>query len=177
MKYKVALIIYYTLISKLPNSRYLKVSNAIRVWYIAKILKLIDNSVGCIIEEGVYISSGKDSVKLGSYSHINENVFIQSATIGNYVIIAPNVVLLSHSHNHSKIDVPIVNQGMTENTPVIIEDDVWIGRNVIIMPGCKIGKGAIIGAGAIVTKDIPKYAIAVGVPAIVVKYRTESPLK
>ena len=55
--------------------------------------------------------------------------------------------------------------------PIIIEDDVWIGESAIIMSGVHIGRGAIIGAGAVVTKNIPPYAVAVGVPATVIKYR------
>ena len=55
--------------------------------------------------------------------------------------------------------------------PIIVEDDVWIGESAILMSGVRIGRGAVIGAGAVVTKDIPPYAIAVGVPATVIKYR------
>lgn len=54
---------------------------------------------------------------------------------------------------------------------IVIEDDVWIGESAIIMSGVHIGRGAVIGAGAVVTKDIPPYAVAVGVPAKVIKYR------
>lgn len=58
--------------------------------------------------------------------------------------------------------------------PVVIGDDVWIGTRVIILPGVKIGNGVIIAAGAVVTKDIPDYAVAGGVPAKVIKYRNNS---
>jgi acetyltransferase-like isoleucine patch superfamily enzyme len=170
---KIAIAIYYLLIFRLPNSRYLKSSNRIRIWYFVKVLKIINKSEGCIIEERVYISSGKDKVSIGSHTHINENVFIQSAKIGNYVLIAPNVSLLSESHIHDNLDIPIVLQGVTPNRPVIIEDDVWIGRNVIVMPGCIIGSGSIIGAGAIVTKNIPPYSLAVGIPAKVIRKRKQ----
>lgn len=168
---KITIAIYYLLISKLPNSRYLKISNKIRVWYLSKILKVIKNAEGSIFEEGIYISTGKNKVFIGHHSHINENVFIQSAKIGNYVLIAPNVSLLSSSHVSDSCDMPIVLQGATEDNPVIIEDDVWIGRNVIIMPGCIIGTGSIIGAGAVVTKNIPSFSVAVGIPAKVIKNR------
>ena len=57
--------------------------------------------------------------------------------------------------------------------PIVVENDVWIGANAVIMPDVTIGKGAIIGAGAIVTKDIPPYAVAVGQPARVVKWVDE----
>lgn len=168
---KIAISVYYLLIFRLPNSRYLKISNCIRVWYLEKILKIISKSEGCIFEERVYISSGKDKVTIGRHTHINENVFIQSARIGNYVLIAPNVTLLSDSHIHENPEIPMVLQGMTTNNPVIIEDDVWLGRNVIVMPGCIIGKGSIIGAGAIVTNNIPPYSVATGIPAKVIRQR------
>nr|WP_317043564.1 DapH/DapD/GlmU-related protein [Flavobacterium phragmitis] len=149
----------------------MKVTNKIRLWYLKNILKVLNCSADCIIEEGVYISTGIDKVSIGHHTHINENVFIQAAKIGNYVLIAPNVCLLSNSHVTSRIDIPMMLQGMTSNDPVIVEDDVWIGRNVVVMPGCKIGTGSIIGAGAIVTKNIPPFSIAVGVPAKVIKKR------
>jgi acetyltransferase-like isoleucine patch superfamily enzyme len=174
MYYKIALAFYYIIISKLPNSRYFKISNRIRDWYLKNILKIISSGEGCIFEERIYISDGKNKVKIGEYCHINENVFIQSANIGNHVLIAPNVSLLSNSHISENTDVPIVFQGMTSNTPIIIEDNVWIGRNVVILPGCVIGEGSIIGAGAIVTKNIPSYSVAVGVPAKVIKKRKAS---
>jgi maltose O-acetyltransferase len=63
-------------------------------------------------------------------------------------------------------------QGFYEEKPVVI-DDVWIGGHVIILPGVHIGKGAIVGAGAVVTKDVPEYAIVGGSPAKVIKYRKE----
>jgi acetyltransferase-like isoleucine patch superfamily enzyme len=159
------------LIFKLPNSRYLRISNKIRLWYLKNILKVFNCSTDCIFEEGVYISTGKDKVSIGHHTHINENVFIQAAKIGNYVLIAPNVSLLSNSHISVQIDLPINLQGMTSSNPVIVEDNVWIGRNVVVMPGCVIGTGSIVGAGAIVTKNIPPFSIAVGVPAKVIKNR------
>ena len=62
-------------------------------------------------------------------------------------------------------------QGDTAIEPVIIEDDVWLGRNVVIMPGVHIAKGAIVGAGAVVTKDVPAYAVVGGVPAKIIQSR------
>lgn len=66
----------------------------------------------------------------------------------------------------------ILNTGSAQcKGPIIVEDDVWIGESAILMSGVHIGRGAVIGAGAVVTKDIPPYAVAVGVPATVIKYR------
>ena len=62
-------------------------------------------------------------------------------------------------------------QGFEEYRPVVISDDVWIGARVTILPGAKIGKGVIIGAGAVITGEIPDYAVVGGVPARIIKYR------
>jgi acetyltransferase-like isoleucine patch superfamily enzyme len=171
MLYKIALSIYYLFIIKIPNSRNLKLFNKFRVWYVSKILKLINNPEGCVFEQGVYISAGKERVVIGKHTHINENTFIQAATIGDYVMIGPNVSLLSNSHNHNRLDIPMEMQGMTENMPVIIENDVWIGRNVVVLPGITIHQGSIVAAGAIVTKNVQSYSIVGGVPARFIKMR------
>lgn len=78
---------------------------------------------------------------------------------------------MTSSHNTARTDIPMNQQGHLEKKEVVIGDDVWIGRRVIILPGIKIGNGVIIGAGAVVTKDVPDYAVVAGVPAKVIKYR------
>jgi acetyltransferase-like isoleucine patch superfamily enzyme len=65
----------------------------------------------------------------------------------------------------------MMEQGLYSNGPVVIEDDVWLGAGAIVLDGVRIGKGCIVGAGAVVTKDLPDYAIAIGVPAKVTKMR------
>lgn len=167
---KFGLILYYLVVSRLPNSRYLRIFNTVRVWYVKNVLKVLCSSEGSVIQERVYLSSGRDKVTVGEFCQINENVFIQGANIGNYVLIAPNVTILASSHKYERTDIPISNQG-EEFKPVRIEDDVWIGRNVIIMPGLKIGHGSIIGAGAVVTRDVNPYSIMGGVPAKLIRKR------
>ncbi|WP_240640185.1 acyltransferase [Mangrovimonas spongiae] len=137
----------------------------------SRVLKILKPSKETFVENKVYIGNAKQ-VNIGEGVQINENVFIQGATIGNYVMIAPNVSLLANMHKHDRIDIPIAKQGKTRGKPVIIEDDVWLGRNVIVMPGVKIEKGSIIAAGAIVTKDVPSYTVYGGIPAKFIKNRT-----
>ena len=72
--------------------------------------------------------------------------------------------------NFQDINIPMKNQGI-HTSPIIIEDDVWIGYGAVITKGVTIRKGAIIGANAVVTKDVPEYAIVGGVPAKIIKYR------
>ena len=104
-------------------------------------------------------------ILIGDNSSIGKNSFVQSGTyIGKNVMIAMN-------HGFSRTDIPMCRQGLTRPRPVIIEDDVWIGTKVIILPGVHIGKGSVIGAGAVVTKNIPAYSIAAGNPAVVKRNR------
>ena len=110
---------------------------------------------------------------------IGEDVFIGmfcvidgtgGVTIGNRVAISYRTSIISASHKYGDIEMPPGEQGIVAKG-IKIEDNVWIGANVTILDGVTIGEGAIIGAGSVVTESIPKLAIAVGVPARVIKYR------
>jgi acetyltransferase-like isoleucine patch superfamily enzyme len=91
-------------------------------------------------------------------------------TIGNDVRIAAHTVIVASQHRFDTREIPIRKQGLKAKG-INIEDDVWIGANVTILDGVRIGKGAIIGAGAVVTKDVDSYAIVGGVPAKLIKHR------
>lgn len=168
---KLALALYYAFFYNLPHSRFVFFTSTWRVWYVAKILKLMPYDKQSKIEYNVYLSNAS-RIRIGKNCRINENVFIQAACIGNNVLIAPNVAILSVSHNHKNIAIPIVDQGDSESNPPIIEDNVWLGRNVVVMPGVRIGMGSIVGAGAVVTKDVPPFVVVGGVPAKFIKSRT-----
>ncbi len=170
MVQKIKIIIYYLFISRLPNSRLLKAANKIRVWYVCHILKIMTSDSDNYFENRVYIGSG-NLLTIGKCCHINENVFIQGAGIGNYVMIAPHVTILSRSHKKDRLDIPMIKQGETEDEPPIIEDDVWIGRNAIVMPGVRIGSGSIVAAGAVVVQNVGKKQIVGGVPAKLIRNR------
>jgi len=170
---KIYLVIYYGLIQFLPNSRYLKFGNSVRVFFLSRLLKCMDWSPFSIIENNVYLSDAKN-LRIGKNCQINENVFIQGATIGDDVLIAPHVSILSTTHNFERVDVPIVQQGHSLPKVPVIGNDVWIGRNVIIMPGVRIGDGAIIGAGAVVTKNVNTMEIVGGVPGKVIGNRNKT---
>lgn len=168
--HKLKLIIYYLIVAKLPNSRFGNIFRKIRIWYVCDILKIMQKDDGNFFEENVYIGNGKN-ITIGKHCHINENVFIQGATIGNYVMIAPNVTILNGSHKFDRVDMPMIMQGEEKELNPIIEDDVWIGRNTIIMPKISIGQGSIIGAGAVVAKNVESFTIVGGVPAKLIRKR------
>ncbi len=111
-------------------------------------------------------------IKIGDYSGIGKNSFIDKhVTIGKYVMMGPNCNIYTRNHKYSDTKKPMCFQGFSEYKPVIIEDDVWIGSNVIILPGITIGYGSIIGAGSVVTKDVEPYSIVGGNPARFLKSR------
>lgn len=136
------------------------------------------------IGENCYI----DNCTIGSYTYLSKNVSMMNTEIGKFCSVAQGVSICLGKHPSSKFvsthpaffSVHKQN-GMTfsdkqyfiEMGKTTIGNDVWIGVNAIVMDDITIGNGAIIGAGAVVTRNIPPYAIAVGVPAQVIKYRFE----
>ena len=106
-----------------------------------------------------------DNVQINEYSRITVNV-----KIGSDVMIAPNVQFISSDHRFDRLDVPMSEQGGYDGE-IHIGDDVWIGTNAIVLVDVKVGDHAIVGAGSIVTKDVPEYAVVAGNPAKVIKYR------
>lgn len=111
-------------------------------------------------------------VSLGDYSGIGVNAKIYgTCVIGNYVMMGEDCTIITRNHKHDRTDIPMMQQGFEEERPVVIGNDVWIGDRVTIMPGVHIADGCVIGAGAVVTRDIPAYSIAAGVPARVLKSR------
>ncbi len=131
--------------------------------------KVLGNvGAGCVIHSPFLFDIGRN-IHLGENVFINYNCVILDMTevyIGNNVMIGPNVTISTASHSLSKM-----SRRRKEGHAMSIEigDDVWIGCNVSILPGVKIGKGAVIGAGSVVTSDIPENVLAVGVPAKSIK--------
>lgn len=121
------------------------------------------------IEKGAVFSA---DIELGNNSGIGRDAELDCGIIiGNDVMMGPCVKMFVHNHNFSRTDIPMNQQGIGPARPIIICDDVWIGANVIILPGVTIGKGCVIGAGSVVTKSIPEYSVAAGNPAKIIKKR------
>ena len=115
-------------------------------------------------------------IQIGDHMFLNYRTFVwatDSISIGNYVTVGPDVFISDNSHDRNdtldELNLPPREREHISKDPIVIEDNVWIGTKACILGGVTIGKGAVIGAGAIVTKDIPPYSIAVGNPARVVK--------
>ena len=133
-----------------------------------------------VLGENVYVGHNailkgyyKAKMFIGDGTWIGQGCFFHSAgglTIGKNVGIGPGVMIITSAHSEEGRNKPILHSTL-KFAPVIIEDDADIGVGAIILPGVTIGRGAQIGAGAVVTKSIRAYAIAVGVPAKVIKSR------
>jgi acetyltransferase-like isoleucine patch superfamily enzyme len=117
-------------------------------------------------EAGVGLKVGNNS-SIGPYSYIGCSGYIE---IGDNVMMSPRVSIYSENHNFSETDRPMIEQGVTRSF-VIIEDDCWVAANVVILAGVTVGKGSVIAAGSIVTKDVPPYSIVGGNPARIIKSR------
>ena len=111
-------------------------------------------------------------VTIGDYSSIGNNCYLQgTVNIGNYVMMGPECMFYTINHCTTRTDIPMCQQGTRVEKAINIADDVWIGARVIVLPGVRIGKGSIIGAGTIVTKDVPDFSVFCGNPGEVVKKR------
>lgn len=125
------------------------------------------------IERGAFFGAGV--VSLGDRSGIGIGCQLKGPVeIGRDVMMGPEVVVFTRSHVFDDTSLPMMDQGSSAPQKVVIGDDVWIGQRAMIMPGVTIGNGAIIGAGAVVTKDVPPMAKAAGNPARIVGQRGAS---
>jgi maltose O-acetyltransferase len=143
---------------------------SIRIFFI----RLIFNKVGknVTVENLCHFGSGKN-IEIGDNSGIGKKCRVPAnIIIGSNVMMGEEIIILNQNHNFDRIDVPMIYQGFSKNTQLKIQDDVWIGTRTIILPQVShIGKGVIIGAGSVVTKNIPDYAVVGGNPAKIIKYR------
>lgn len=165
------LMLYYGLLRYLPptNNRYFSFIRPIRSSVAAKCLDQAGKNIN--VEQNANFGSGS-GIKIGDNSGIGVSCSIRGPLIiGNNVMMGPEVIVITSNHNFSRIDIPMNLQGSLPQKEVVIGDDVWIGTRAIILPGVKIGNGSIIGAGSIVTRDVPDYAIVGGNPARIIRFR------
>lgn len=128
------------------------------------------------VYRGTIIEVGRGGrVVIGDRTHIqascNIKGFLASTVIGRNVQIAPHCGFSPYEHGFDDPSAAIRDQDVVSFGDIVLEDDVWLGLSVQVLDGVHIGRGAVVGAGAVVTKDLPPNCIAVGVPARVVRYR------
>lgn len=117
------------------------------------------------------------SCEIGNNSGIGEGSRLYGrVVIGDDVMMGPHCWIYTQNHEYRYIDKPMRVQGPQKEKPVIIGNDVWIGGRVTILPGVHVGNGVVIGAGAVVTKNIPDFAVVGGNPAKILKYRESNKL-
>jgi maltose O-acetyltransferase len=173
MKRILSYIAYYLFTRYLPSTNnkllFSKYVQAIRRGSAKSLFDYCGKNVN--IERNADFGSGRGII-IGDNSGLGVNCSVRGPLeIGANVMMGPDVIIMTSSHNVESIDLPMNLQGSLPKQKVTIGDDVWIGARVIILPGVKVGTGSIIGAGAVVTKDVPDYAVVGGIPAKFIKSR------
>lgn len=117
--------------------------------------------------------TGPEGIEIGNNVNIANNCLLGGEgglKIGNFVMIGPNSCLVSVNHGFDEENIPMLRQSI-KPAAIEIEDDVWLGANVVILPGVKIGQGAIVGAGSVVSRNVLPYTIVAGSPAKIIRKR------
>ena len=166
------LFVYYACAQYLPGSYTPllgRISNAIRIFCVKRIFKKCGKIT--TIDRKAYFGNGSD-IEIGDYSGIGTNCVVPKNTIiGSYVMMAPEVHIVQNNHEIESTEIPMCMQGPHTSAPTVIENDVWLGVRCILTPGHRIGKGSVVAAGAVVTKDVDEYCIVGGNPAKLIRKR------
>ena len=158
----------------IPLTHWMLHSKRLGQWLCRKKFKKFEE--GASVRAGVYavatnqISLGKNVIiRPGTMLHADPELDGAEIIIENDVLIGSSVHIYLDTHAYSDISLPIYYQGFYESRSVTLKSGCWIGANVVILPGVTVGKNSVVGAGAIVTKSIPDFSVAVGNPAKVIK--------
>ncbi len=168
---KIYLLTYYLFAKHLPSSSMPggRFGDPIRGYLGKRIFNQCGSNVR--IKRGAYFGNGSKLV-IGDNSQIGENARIAADTvIGANVMMGLEVLILSTVHSQDRTDIPLIKQGYQPARPVTVEDGAWIGGRAILLPGVRIGRGSIVAAGAVVTKNVSEMVIVAGVPATIIKRR------
>ena len=140
----------------------------IRHWYLRHVLGIAIGS-NSTVHMGCFFTGRR--IEIGHDTVINRNSYLDGRgglSIGSYVAISPESYILSLDHD------PFSPTFNAVARPVVIEDYVWVGARAMLLPGVRLGKGCVVGAGAVVTKDLAEFSIAAGVPASVIGQRSRN---
>jgi maltose O-acetyltransferase len=166
-------VLYHFFARRLPESSTPFVGKGCR-WFRLQFARHLFRECGCRVnlEHGASLAFSH-AIRVGDHSGIGVNCYGDGPlTLGVNVLMGPEVVILRQNHRFDRTDLPIRRQESSAVRELRICDDVWIGQRAMILPGCgRIGRGAIVAAGAVVTKDVPDYAVVGGNPARVLKLR------
>ncbi len=161
----------HRLLYRMSNWNRLDVIKRLRGWHYSGLLA--HAGAGLRVAEKVMINN-PSMVYVGDHCYLGTGVQLypwnERITIGNNVLVAAGVRMITRKHGFAELDRPMSAQGY-DNAPIIIEDDVWIGFQAVILPGVTIGQGSIVGANAVVTKDVEPHSIVGGVPARLIRKR------
>ena len=173
----ILILLYYAIFAHLPSTDTPVIGKACRNIRRYFLRCINPHAFAQNINIGRHVYLGKlDCIEIDQFSGLGNKFQLRATKLkmGKYIMTAEEVLVIGGGHIHDRTDIPMVQQGSLPKTTLEIEDDVWIGqRATIIAKNYKIGKGAIIGACAVVTKEVPPYAIVAGNPAKIVGYRKQ----
>jgi carbonic anhydrase/acetyltransferase-like protein (isoleucine patch superfamily) len=132
---------------------------------------------GTVIREQAWLNGGRaegtkpvlligDGCYIGRFCHINA---ASGVTIEDRVLIADRVYISDIDHEYRKTELPVISQGICSKGPVLLKTGCWIGAGAVILPGVTVGRNSVVGANAVVTKDVPDYTVVGGIPARALK--------
>ena len=148
-----------------------KYFNSMRSYVAGRLFQVTGKDI--VVKKGAYFGKGSKII-IGDRSQIGEDARIEHDTVlGSDVMMGLQVLILSTRHAYSDLEEPMISQGYYERARVTIGDDVWLGGRSILLPGVTVGSHAIVAAGAVVTKDVPAFAVVAGSPARVIRDRRE----
>ncbi|MSX02726.1 MAG: acyltransferase [Actinobacteria bacterium] len=128
---------------------------------------------GTLFEPGVWLTGGeRGRIRIGSGVFLNQTVMIAAlelVEIGDHCMAANGCFITDSDHRFDDWERPVTHQGFTTKGPTVIEDNVWLGAHVVVTGGVRIGARSVIGAGSVVTRNIPPGVIAAGTPARVIR--------
>ena len=162
--------LYFAFGIKLKSSVHSRSAQNIRYWLGSRFVEKCGKHVN--FEHGAKFNP---ELTIGDYSGIGVNCLVSGRTyIGAHVMMGPDCIFYTQNHAYDRLDIPMNRQGFQPVRPIRVGDDVWFGTRAIVLPGVTIGSHCVIGAGAVVTKDVPDYAIVGGNPARILRMRNET---
>jgi acetyltransferase-like isoleucine patch superfamily enzyme len=134
---------------------------------------------GTFLEAGVTLSgSPQGRIRLGRQVYLSRGVTVGAVglvEIGDHALVAPGCYITDANHRFDDLVTPVPDQGMSCKGPTVLEDNVWLGANVVVTSGVRIGRRSVIAANSVVTKDVPEFSLAGGVPARVLGSTRRAP--